>query len=386
MTKPQQLGASRISRREVMAAGASLAMASVFRVGERAVAAGQRGAAAVPALQAPMAVPSCSTELRMLAPNVYAYLREGGQGIPSSAISNGACIVGPDNYMAIDAFAAPPHAKAFLAAVKQTIGKPCGRLVNTHHHADHTTGNCFFLPAEIVGSPYCRDAVIKTGISNLRGRPESWKVGAEELKLAPPITTVSGKVTYHYGDTIVELVPAAPAHTYGDVMVYLPQHKILFAGDVAFFYVAPAGQSAHISKWIEALDRINQMDVDIIVPGHGCIGTKKDLLVMRDYLTTVKREARKRYDAGMPPGKAAADMEKAINRFDNWVDPAANRLISNTVHLYAEFKGILTPDNDGGTAVAALGKGANEDYAANGGKYVNRAGGPGGNIGEYDDD
>ena len=378
MTKLEKPSASLLSRREVMAAGAGLAMASVFRMGEAVAGAGQRGAAAASTRQAPMPVPSCSTELRLLAPNVYAYERAGGQGIPSSAISNGACIVGPDNYMAIDAFAAPPHAKAFLAAAKQTIGKPCGRLVNTHHHADHTTGNCFFLPAEIVGSEYCRQAVLKGGISDLRGRPESWKVGAEELKLAPPVTTVAGsKVTYYYGDTIVELISAAPAHTYGDVMVYLPQYKILFAGDVAFFYVAPAGQSAHMSKWIEALDRINKMDVDIIVPGHGCIGTKKDLLPMRDYLVTVKREARTRYDAGMSPGKAAAEIEKVISKFDNWVDPAANRLIANTVRLYAEFKGILTPDNDGGDAVAALGRQANQDYAANGGRYVGRGGGPG---------
>src|SRR6185436_19038875 len=96
--------------------------------------------------------PAWKTEFRQLAPDVYAYTQAGGPGVPSSAISNGACIVGGDHYLAIDAFAAPPHTKAFLtAAGKVAGGKTCDRLINTHHHADHTTGNCFFLPAEIVG-------------------------------------------------------------------------------------------------------------------------------------------------------------------------------------------------------------------------------------------
>ena len=183
-------------------------------------------------------------------------------GVPSSAISNGACIVGADHYLAIDAFAAPPHTKAFLAAARKVAGgKTCDRLINTHHHADHTTGNCFFLPAEIVGHEYCRQAVIKGGISNLNGRPESWKVGANELKLAPPVTTFddNSRITYRYGNTEVRVMyNGGPAHTWGDALIYLPQYKILWAGDIAFFYVAPAAQSGHVSKWIESIDRINR--------------------------------------------------------------------------------------------------------------------------------
>lgn len=349
-----------LSRREAIGrvTGAGLGIVSVLRTGDGvglAHAEAQRGAAANTTKNPP--IPSWNTELKQLAPNVYAYTQAGGPGVPSSAISNGGCIVGPDHWMAIDAFAAPPHAKAFLATANKAIGKPCRRLVNTHHHADHTTGNCFFLPAEIVASDFCRQAVIKGGISNLNGRPESWKVGAEELKLAPPVTTFADKMTYHYGDTIVELISSAPAHTWGDVLIYLPQHKILFAGDIAFHYVAPASQSGHFTKWIEAVDRINKMDVDVIVPGHGPIGTKKDLALMREYLELVKREARKSYDNGMSPGQAAAAIN--MGKFEDWADPAANRIPTHFVRLYAEFKGTITPETDG-----AATRQATEEYNA----------------------
>jgi cyclase len=355
MMKAQKSGGTVLTRREAMAAvaGAGLGLVSAFGAREAAGAADD-------GLQTRLGNPpyaSWGTEFKQLAPNVYAYTQAGGPGVPSSAISNGACILGPDHWIAIDAFAAPPHTKAFLAAAKTlTGGRTCDRLVNTHHHADHTTGNCFFLPAEIVGHEFCRQAVVKGGISNLAGRPESWKVGMEELKLAPPTTTFDDRstITYRYGNTDVRVMySGGPAHTWGDALIYLPQYKILWAGDIAFFYVAPAAQSGHISKWIESIDRINKMDVDVIVPGHGPVGSKRDLAETREYLAFLKTEAKRRYEMKMSPGKAAAEIEDALGKYSSWTDPAAIRTVNSVVRLYAEFNDTLTPETDGPTTRAA---------------------------------
>ena len=361
MTNREHTGRLRFTRREAMSAvvGAGVGVASGLAVPARASA----GPDAPQTVVGNPPYPSWKTEFRQLAPNVYAYTQAGGPGVPSSAISNGACIIGPDHWMAIDAFAAPPHTKAFLTAAKNLAGpRTCDRLINTHHHADHTTGNCFFLPAEIVGHRYCREAVIKAGISDLAGRPESWKVGMEELKLAPPATTFddTSTITYRYGNTEVRLMyNGSPAHTWGDALIYLPQYKILWAGDVAFFYVAPAAQSGHISKWIESIDRITKMDVDVIVPGHGPIGSKKELAETREYLTILKAEAKRRYDMKMSPGKAAAEIEATLGKFSSWADPAAIRTVNSVVRLYAEFNDSLTSETD--TAAVAA---ATEEYTA----------------------
>jgi len=133
-----------------------------------------------------------------------------------------------------------------------------------------------------------------------------------------------------------------PAHTWGDVIVYLPQRKILFAADIAFFYVTPAGQNGHIPRWMQAIDRIMGMDVEIIVPGHGPLGTKKELAETRAYLDLLAQEVKKRYMAGMRPGQAAADID--MGRFAKWTNPERN--VWNTIRLYAEFDGTLTPEMD----------------------------------------
>jgi glyoxylase-like metal-dependent hydrolase (beta-lactamase superfamily II) len=286
--------------------------------------------------------PSWSRELRMLAPNVYAYVQAGGPGIPSGGVSNMGMIAGPDFLWGIDGSLGPIPAKAFVAAARQATGKRFGRLLLTHHHGDHTGGLQFFDGAEVWSHPYCRDEVLKA----VAATPKTWIPApngvadvAEPRKLVVPILTFKDDVSVMVGDTEVQFKFAGTSHTWGDMMAYLPKQKILFAGDVDFFHVAPYANNSYISKWLETCDSIAGWDVDIIVPGHGPIGGKKELALMADYFHVLGVEARKRYDRKMSPGAAAAEIR--LGQFDNWLGP--ERLIMDTVRWYAEWDGTLHP-------------------------------------------
>jgi glyoxylase-like metal-dependent hydrolase (beta-lactamase superfamily II) len=146
-------------------------------------------------------------------------------------------------------------------------------------------------------------------------------------------------MTYFYGGTEVRLLHLGVGHTWGDLVVYIPEHKVMFASDVAFFTVTPFTHQGHATQWLDVVDKVMAMDVDAIIPGHGPIGTKKDLAEMREYFVVLKREARKRFDSGMSPGKAAADIR--MGKFDNWI--GAERNLLNTFRLYCEFDGTITP-------------------------------------------
>jgi len=299
-------------------------------------------------------VPTWKTEMRQLAPNVYAYQQEGGTGHINAGISNAGLFVGEDSLVVFDALGYPLQSKAFIAAAKNAGGgKPITNLINSHHHGDHVAGNQFFLPAQISSHPYCRQEVLKA----IPNTPPSWPKfegqadGTEVRKLAPPTVTFEDNLVYNIGGNVVEFRFVGPAHTWGDLVAYLPQHKILFAADLAFFYLVPYCHNAHISKWMESIDKVMKWDVDVIVPGHGPVGGKKDLAETTEYFRFLKSEVRKRYDAKMSAGAAAADIK--MGKYDNWMGP--ERIVMNTVRLYDEFKGTLTPDIDvAGTKQAIL--------------------------------
>ena len=355
-----------LTRREAVArvVGAGLGIASALRSASVGVS------AQLPVVTAPPSpnpkfpqAPSWKTELRELAPNVFAYIQGGGPGQANQGVSNAGILVADDHLMALDATGAPFHAKAFIAAARQAAGnKPFRRLVNTHHHGDHVNGNQFFGPLEIISHPYCRQEVLKAVPATPArwDKREGWADGTEERKLVPPTTTFENKMVYHFADMAAEVEFVGPAHTYGDLVIYLPKQKILFAGDVAFYWVAPFAHNAHVGKWLQTVDRILKMDVETIVPGHGPIGGKKELAEMAEYFRTLQREVRKRYDAKMTAGRAAADI--TLGRFDNWIGP--ERIVMNTVRLYNEFKGTGGPDMD----VAGMQRATDEYNMIRGGK------------------
>jgi len=341
-----------MTRREAIGhvAGAGLGFAAALHVAGGLSSPGAQ-APPIPAATPPPGdprfpmVPSWKAEFRKLGPDVFAFIQAGGPGVVAQGVSNAGVLVGDDHVMVIDATGAPLHAKALIAAAVQAApGKPIRRLINTHHHGDHVNGNQFFGPVEICSHPYCRQEVLKAvpGTPRKWDKREGWADGTEDRKLVPPTTTIDGRMVYYYGDMPVEVRFVGPAHTYGDLVVYIPQYKVLFASDVAFFYVAPFAHNAHVGKWLETVDRIMKMDVDTIVPGHGPIGGKKELAEMAEYFRVLIPEVRRRYEGGLTPGRAAAQIR--LGKFDNWIGP--ERVVMNTVRLYNELRGTGGPDYD----------------------------------------
>jgi cyclase len=290
-------------------------------------------------------MPAWKTAMRQLAPNVYAYQQEGGTGHINAGISNAGLFVGENSMVAFDGLGYPMQTKAFIAEAKKVSGgKLFSELIDSHHHGDHVAGNQFFVPTPILSHPYCRDEVVKA----VANTPATWPKaegqadGTEVRKLVPPNVTFEDNLVYYIGGNRVEFRFVGPAHTWGDMVAYLPERKILFAADLAFFYLIPYCHNAYVSKWMESMEKVLKMDVDTIVPGHGPVAGKKELNDSLEYFRFLKTEVKKRYDAKMTPGAAAADIK--MGKYDNWMGP--ERLLMNTVRLYDEFKGTLKPDID----------------------------------------
>ncbi len=111
-------------------------------------------------------------------------------------------------------------------------------------------------------------------------------------KIALPRLTFDSKMVIDLGDQKVELIYFGATHTNGDTLVYLPDKKVLFAGDVLFTNFHPFIAEGDLVSWGNVLDRILAMDVDKIIPGHGPVSTKQDVRDMKAYLVTFDTKAR----------------------------------------------------------------------------------------------
>ena len=273
------------------------------------------------------------TGLLELGPKVFAYVQATGE----SGVSNAGLIVGSDSAMAVDALMLPSMTRRYVQAIRKATRKPVAQLVNTHHHLDHTGGNRFFKGSTVVSHVMCREA-LAPGFPPVPLLQRFMPHFAREfplMKVALPTVTFQDRMVVHDGRREIHLWhPGYPAHTVGDAVVFLPKEKILFAGDIAFYYVTPLAFQGHVGNWIKAANRLLAFDAEVIIPGHGPIGTKADLRKMRNYLALVRREAKKRFDAGMPVEAAARDIKLGV--YARWRE--AERILPNVMRCYQEFK------------------------------------------------
>ncbi|MFH1089960.1 MAG: MBL fold metallo-hydrolase [Pseudomonadota bacterium] len=287
--------------------------------------------------------------LHDLGNGIWAYLWPNG----TWGFSNAGLIVDGNRSLLVDTLFDLASTKEMLALMRQATPAAASIdiLVNTHGNGDHWYGNELVKEAEIIASKEgTREmtAMSPQTLGNLvKNAPNMGAVGEYIIQRFGPfkfddITPTLPNITFEHhldikvGRKAVQLIEVGPAHTDGDLLVYVPENRVMFAGDILFVGGTPITWCGPISGWVKALNRILEMDVDTIVPGHGPITDKKGVQEVKDYLEYVQAETRKRFDAGMAPLEAALDI-KLGKTFASWGDP--DRLIVSVHVLYSEFKG-----------------------------------------------
>ena len=150
-----------------------------------------------------------------------------------------------------------------------------------------------------------------------------------------PNKTFKGRTQRKVGDKIVELIEVGPAHTRGDILVYIPSSKVVFTGDILFIEGHPILWAGPVKNWIRACEKIIAMEVDFVVPGHGPVTDNRGVEAVKDYLIYIDKETRKRFESGMSAIDAAKDIN--LDLFSSWGDK--ERIVVNVHSLYREYKG-----------------------------------------------
>lgn len=224
---------------------------------------------------------------------------------------NATAIVGDSGVILVDSGGSHEVGMHIAAAVRTITAKPVMHVVNTHAHGDHHLGNSAFASATVLSSEVCRKTVDATG--------HEWLALMErDVGRALPGTRVRrADIAYPTGRTEVTLdgvrmvmwVPDGGAHTAGDLLVLLPDDKVLIAGDVLVKGLVPTFQDGSIVRWIALLDRIAGLDVTHFVPGHGEIMNSIDVARLRGQIATFFAVV----GAGYREGRSETEIRKSID-------------------------------------------------------------------------
>ena len=288
--------------------------------------------------------------LHDLGNSCFAYLQPDG----SWGWSNAGLIVGDGASLLVDTLFDLRLTRRMLDSMRDETRKaPICTLVNTHANGDHCWGNQLVTGAEIVASRACRDEMGALPPAAMAGLLQAEGLGRageyfkecfgdfefEGIELTPPTRVFDGRLELTVGGRRVELIEVGPAHTRGDVLAYVPDDHVVFTGDILFIGGTPIMWEGPVANWIAACDCILALECESIVPGHGPVTDAAGVRGVRDYLVYVRDEARKRYDAGMPPEDAARDI--ALGAFSAWDE--RERIAVNVDSLYREFRGDHAP-------------------------------------------
>ncbi|MBX3599539.1 MAG: MBL fold metallo-hydrolase [Rubrivivax sp.] len=295
-------------------------------------------------LPAPAAAQAVQPE--EVAPGVWMVQGASALGTPANRnfISNAAFVVTPGGVLVVDALGSPALAQELVAAIRRITPAPIRYVVVTHYHADHIYGLQVFkdLGAEVIAH--------RDGRSYLQSETAALRLQASREELAPWIDAktrlvaadrwIAETTRLAVGGVEVVLQPAGPAHTAEDLVVFLPQQRVLIAGDLVFRGRIPFVGQADSGRWIEALDRLIGFDATLIVPGHGPASrsASADLRLTRDYLLHLRQTM----------GEAAHNLEPFEEAYEkaDWsrfehlpLFRAANRINAYNTYLLMERSG-----------------------------------------------
>ncbi len=237
--------------------------------------------------------------LTRLSDRAYAYTAEGD---PNSGV-----VIGDDGVLVVDATATPVMAQALISRIRSVTDKPIKYVVLSHYHAVRVLGASAFAAQEIIASRGTLELIRERGAQDMKSEIERFPRLFEAVDSIPGLTwptmVFDRELTLFMGSLEVQIKHPGPGHTKGDTIVWLPQDKVLFSGDLVEYEAAAYTGDAQLEEWPATLESLRALQPERLVPGRGpALLTNADANKAIDYtrafVTTLFETARESVAAG----------------------------------------------------------------------------------------
>ena len=247
--------------------------------------------------------------------NDHAYALLGPLDMPNQKnggyMHNSLVLIGDKGVILVDSGSHKAVGEHIKQAIAKLTPKPVTHILVTHHHGDHHLGNIAFAGAQVISSSNCKKLIEEKGDEWIATMARNTGLTLADTKVVIPQETVqstSRKTLQIYGITL-ELIAPQTAHTEGDMLVWLPQDRILAAGDILVHAVAPNFVDGNLKQWLSVVDDILKLPAQTIVPGHGALMQNKDVLDFQALIASFYKTVESVYKSG----GAEADVRQKLD-------------------------------------------------------------------------
>jgi glyoxylase-like metal-dependent hydrolase (beta-lactamase superfamily II) len=237
------------------------------------------------------------------------WMFQGEAGMASTAnrgfMSNAGFVVTDEGVVVFDALGTPALGDAMVQAIRAVSGKPIRRVIVSHYHADHVYGLQALKAAgaEIwahrKGEQYFSSGLADERLAQRKRDLFPWV--DESTRVLRPDLWIEGDTDFRMGGVTFRVLFAEGAHSPEDIMLYVVEDRLLFAGDLIFAGRVPFVGNADSKGWLRAMDKMIALEPTVAIPGHGPVShdVERDLVTTRDYLVHLRSTM----------GRAVADLE-----------------------------------------------------------------------------
>jgi glyoxylase-like metal-dependent hydrolase (beta-lactamase superfamily II) len=177
-------------------------------------------------------------------------------------------IAGPQWAVVIDTLAVPEETLAIREFIEHELSLQVRYVINTHYHADHTWGNCFFPGATVVSHSLCRKLMVEKGGPSLETAKKQNPALRQVKMILPHLTFDEGEMNLRVGKKNLILM-SAMGHSADGISVLVEEDRILFAGDAIM--PLPYLVDGNIDEMVASIKKIGRMGLENVVQGHGDI-------------------------------------------------------------------------------------------------------------------
>ena len=201
-----------------------------------------------------------------LSEHAWAYTAEGD---PNTGI-----VIGDDAVLVADTQATPAMAQDVIRRIREVTDKPIRYVVLTHYHAVRVLGASAYGAQQILASEDTYDLIVERGEADKASEIGRFPRLFSNVETVPPgmtwpTLTFNGKMTLRLGKLEVQLLQLGRGHTKGDTVVWLPQERTLFSGDLVEFDATPYAGDAYFKDWPQTLENVAALQALALVPGRG---------------------------------------------------------------------------------------------------------------------